>query len=344
MKIAFVGISKDWLKLEKEGYVQKFIQYHLELPWYYSLYNNDVYIFSDGATSERFGFVHLNDSKLFNGFGKFDVVIHWRKWFEEFYQEGTINLINSQDHSYGSEWLTKFSKAKNENKIDGILCFPKWHRDQLESELIIAQKQYGFNAVDVEFIDGVTLGVDTEIYKPKQKNMFDMLWASDPGRGLQKAMELTLQLFQIDKKYKLHICYPDYVSGQINIPNHPAFVVHKNLNNGPELWELFNKCAFLPYTSNFREPSSRAHRQAMAAGCVVLYPEKMGTPSDLIQDGVDGVVAPIEKYKDAILDLSKNTSFEFFSKEARRSALKENWQVQAIRFNNVIGEMINEKK
>lgn len=349
MRIAFVGIEKNWKDLEDKDYTNKFVKYHLELPWYFAEFGgNDVWVVSefDLLTTRRVwtnscwnkplsfpsgGSIRCIRPMEFKLRSEFiDVVVHWRKWFDEFYRDGK-NVINSQDHSYSQEWLNTVRRADEDNKLDGILCFPKWHEENLKREIHFLD--------DKKFISGLTLGVDTEIYCPKRpKNKFDLLWASDPGRGINGVIELIIKLFQRDKRFKLHICWPDYHSGNMNI-SHPAIQFHKNLDNGPALWDLFNTCGFLPYTSTFREPSSRAHRQAMAAGCVVLYPENMGTPSDLITNGVDGIVGgSIDDWVEKIIEYANDDeTYELMSMNARALAFHENWEVQAKRFNEYFG-------
>lgn len=342
MRIAFVGIERNWEDLAKRDYVFQFIKCHLELPYYYSLFGkNEVDIVTDfewGPQTTRDGGLSCLEVILYDIFKErdYDVVVHWRKWIDTCYKSEAVNVINSQDHTYGLGWLKTVEKATEEGKLDGILCFPKWHENNLASELSRLTRA-------PQLLPGVTLGVDTETYHPCEKDPRALLWASDIGRGLQGAIELTLKLFQRDKRFKLHICWPDYTNGGVII-DHPALEFHKNLDNGPELWGLFNKCSFLPYTSTFKEPSSRAHRQAMAAGCIVLYPPNMGTPSDLITCGVDGIVSPVNSWIDTIIEYTEDsTAFALISDNARTYAVSENWEVQAKRFNKLFEGMINDK-
>lgn len=352
MRIAFIGIEKDWLDLERRNYVRQFIQYHLELPYYYAVYGfNSVDIVSDYAWGPVMTFQDASPVEVlrYDEFLKreYDVVIHWRKWFEECHRPEAINVINSQDHSYGREWLQTVESATVDDKLYGILCFPTWHERNIAEECIRMP-------VAPRLLPGVTLGVDTSIYQPSpEKNRHQLLWASDPGRGIQEAYEITMMLFQRDKRFRLHVCWPDYVNLQYDIGGelqsgmikviHPAIVYHDNLDNGPELWNLFNTSGFLPYTSIFKEPSSRAHRQAMAAGCVVLYPPDMGTPSELIQPGVDGIVCDVEHWV-SLIDQYANANeyhYELISNNARTRAVAENWRVQAQRFNKLFEGIIN---
>ncbi|MHA2045893.1 MAG: glycosyltransferase [Candidatus Thorarchaeota archaeon] len=339
MRIAFVGIEKDWKDLYNRGYEGKFVKYHLELPYYYAKYGeNRVTIVTDDpiqAYERQFSNISCIITMTPEDFKKtsheYDVVVHWRKWFEELYKPEAVNVINSQDHSYSGEWLQKVNQATKEEKLYGILCFGGWHRDNLERELTIAPYA-------PKLLTGVTLGVDTETYTPSVKGRRELLWASDIGRGLFNGSFLSVaaELFKRDHGFKAHVCYPDYTDGERFTIGHPAIQLHKNLDNGPELWNLFNTCGFLPYTSTFKEPSSRAHRQAMAAGCVVLYPPDMGTPSGLITDGVNGFVRPVNEWVDIIWELSNNESkFNEISQNARTLALSENWEVQARRFNEL---------
>jgi len=337
MKIAFVSVEKNWKDLENRDYVDKFIKYHLEFPYYYARDGkNYVSIVTDYETKwknfDSGGAVRCISHENFKNIDDVDVVIHFRKWSESCYRKNAINVLVSQDHSYSAEWHRNVQSALKDNKLYAILCFPGWHEQHL--------RDVEFHGLPLKprLISGVTLGVDTETYAPaQQKSHYDLLWASDPGRGFMGAIQLAMRLFQIDKRFKLHFCWPDYVKGDFLLNKHPAIQLHRNLDNGPELWNLFATCGFLPYTSTFPEPSSRAHRQAQAAGCVVLYPPKMGTPSDLIQNGVTGFVEPIDKWVDIIVNLARDEErYNEISKNTREFAISENWEVQAKRFNDLI--------
>lgn len=341
MRIAFVGIEKDWTKLYEKNYDGKFVKYHLELPYYFAKYgNNCVWIITNDPLKiyerqfSNTSFIMTEDYKYFAK-RDFDVVVHWRKWLEDCYKPGAINVINSQDHSYSHEWKHKVSEATKNKRLHGITCFPGWHENNIRSEM-----SDGYECP--KLISGLTLGVDTEVYKPVSKDRYSLLWASDPGRGVNGAIELAIKLFIRDNRYKLHLCWPDYADMGA-VPNHPAIEVHKNLDNGQELWDLFNKCAFLPYTSTFKEPSSRAHRQAMSSGCVVLYPENMGTPSELITDGVNGIVGgSIDDWVEKIIELNNDwEKYQALSMNARSLAESENWKVQTKRFNEYFQGVIN---
>ncbi len=341
MKIAFVGVKRKYKELDP-SYVKSFNRFHLELPYYYARDGKNSVVITtvdhedEGIVFEDFGTLRCElEENFVKSTEKFDVVIHWRKWFPEFYRPEAINVINCQDHSFLDEWKKSVSEAFLKKKLYGILCFPEWHKKNLHREL------YGM-VDESRLIDGLTLGVDTDIYKPSEdKNPYEMLWASDPGRGLNKALELTHKLFSKDKRFRLNICRPDYSSG--DAISHPAFVSHGNIDNGPKLWELFAKCGILPYTSTFMEPSSRAHRQAMAAGCLVLYPPGMGTPSDLIQNAYTGITMPEAEWPDIILRMARSDTWRIVGKFAREYAISENWSVQANRFNKRFKTIVEEK-
>ncbi len=331
MRVAFVGIRKDWRTLEERAYVGSFVQYHLELPWYFATHRNEVDVVSedvpDGTSYRVKENVEVISEAAYER-RSYDVVVHWRKWFERLYKSDAQNVINSQDHSYGEKWLLDVFRATAEGKLHEVLCFPTWHERQLHDELSVLP-------VRPALTSGLTLGVDTEIYHPEEKDPFMLLWASDPGRGLHGALSLHHDLYRVDQRFTLHVCWPDYA--QFSIPKHGSgVVVHENLQNGPELWNLFNYAGFLPYTSTFKEPSSRAHRQAQAAGCVVLYPHNMGSPSHLITSGIDGYVQDLLEWDRLMLDIVADPNFRAFeeiSKGARALAVRENWEVQAKRFN-----------
>ncbi len=320
-----------------------FVKFHLELPYYFARDGeNEVTVTTVDLDHEDLFFSSLNDvseptinlvsETIFKlRQEEYDVVVHWRKWFPELYVPGAINLINCQDHSFGQEWKSDVSRAMDEGKLEGILCFPTWHKRNLHDETGISLDR---------LYDGVTLGVDTEIYKPAEnKDPYQLLWASDPGRGLIQCAALFGRLFQADKRFRLHICYPDYAERGMLPYTHPAMKVHRNLSNGHELWNLFNTCGVLPYTSSFKEPSSRAHRQAQAAGSMVVYPPEMGSPSELINDDVDGIVEPIDGWVDLIRERIKSGDWQRIGRNARAMAEREKWSVQADRFNKLIAQI-----
>ncbi len=139
----------------------------------------------------------------------------------------------------------------------------------------------------------------------------------------------------------MHVCWPDYVKGSYDL-QHPAIQVHRNLENGKTLWNLFSVCGIVPYTCTFKEPSSRTHRQGQAAGCVVFFPPAMGTPSEIIEDGETGFTYPIEYWEEKILTMTDD-EFRKVSEGARRLAVSESWQVQAKRFNEMFSRIIDAK-
>lgn len=333
MKIAFVGVKRKFQDIP-ESYRREFVKFHLELPYYFARDgNNEVTITTiDHDYTDLFDgepLLHLaKENSLAHHHDRYDVVIHWRKFFPELYRPEAVNLVNCQDHSFSSEWKKDVTQAMAEGKLEGILCFPTWHKRNLHEETGISLDR---------LYDGVTLGVDTDIYKPAEnKDPYQMLWASDPGRGLGHAILVAHKLFQRDRRFRLNICYPDYASALAIPTGHPCVKVHRSLSNGPELWNLFNTCGILPYTSCFKEPSSRAHRQAQAAGSMVVYPPGMGSPSELIDDDVDGIVAPVDDWVDLIIDSVKSGDWQRLGRNARAMAEREKWSVQADRFNRLI--------
>lgn len=343
MRVAFVGVKRKYQELPPE-YRDAFNQYHLELPYYYARHGqNHVTITTVDHDSPpiRFArdysdFLECQTEETYKKEGRrYDVVIHWRKWFPELYKEGAINLLNCQDHSFSPEWKDGVRQAMNAGQLHGILCFPTWHKRNIHEETGIPLDR---------LFDGVTLGVDIEIYKPALvKDPFQMLWASDPGRGLTQAVLLAAELFQRDKRFRLHVCVPDYVKGTIPF-RHPSIVDHGCVLNGPKLWELFNSSGILPYTSCFKEPSSRAHRQAQAAGCLVLYPPGMGTPSELIQHERTGIVEPIGQWVKRIRSYAVHKEHLEIGSQAREFAVTENWNTQAQNFNRLIEKIKGEQK
>lgn len=342
MRIAFVGIKREYQKLDV-GYKNSFDNYHIELPWYYAKFGgNDVTTTTVDTEGEEIiefpetgGILRrINEKDFIISNIKFDVVVHWRKWFEELRKDNAINVLNCQDHSFSYEWKDVVKNAFLTKKLYGILCFPYWHENNIKQEL-----SSNLSNKEVRTISGLTLGVDTEIYKPSvQKDPRMMLWASDPGRGIDGVLKLTNELWKRDRRYKLIVTYPDYVKQRVSI-SHPAIKVMHGLRNGKELWNLFNTAGIIPYTSTFMEPSSRCHRQGQAAGCMVLYPPNMGTPSDLIQDGKTGFVKDISHWANLIEESIENGVQEIIGRAAREFAITENWEVQAKRFTQYFGRL-----
>lgn len=339
MKIAFVGFRKDWANLEKRGYVPSFVRYHLELPWYYARDGkNDVDVYTDDPCEANYGesfvdgSIHLWDGGDFRP-GEHDVVVHWRKWFEKFRDPDAVNLLNCQDHSFSREWLSDVRRTILKKELRGILCFPTWHRNNLIDEICLD---------DRHIFAGVTLGVDTDVYHPCDKDPYAMLWAADPGRGIQGTIRLALEMFRIDSRYRLHVCYPDY-SPPPPVVKHPAIVWHGNVDNGSSLRKLFNETGILPYTSEFMEPSSRAHRQAMAAGSLVLYPPGKGSPSELIQNDLTGIVSDPGRWSALIDRLVRTGEWKEIGDRARGYAISENWAVQSSRFNDLCEYFLSEE-
>lgn len=336
MNIAFVGVKRDYQQLDP-SYVSSFDRFHLELPWYFAVYGrNNVTITTtnystnwEKVKSDEFDFegalCHLQENLFHLTTKNYDVVVHWRKWFPEFYVPTAVNVIVCQDHSFSDEWKLAVGMATHEGKLHGVLCFPEWHERNLVTEMV------GFGPVQT--LPGMTLGVDPGVYRPsKDKDPYTLLWASDPGRGLRGTLELAAKMWSHDKRYRLRVLYPDYVKGFSPIV-HPAIKWEACVPAGERLFSIFNEAGWLPYTSTFKEPSSRAHRQAMAAGALVLYPPGMGTPSDLLVNGMTGIVSDPNSWTRTILDLAGTKKYDNIVGQARDYAVTESWEVQARRFN-----------
>jgi glycosyltransferase involved in cell wall biosynthesis len=155
---------------------------------------------------------------------------------------------------------------------------------------------------------------------------------------LAGALQVGIALHQRDKRFKLHVCHPDYV--KMNPIQHPAIVWHGNVPNGPELWKLFNETGVLLYTSTFKEPSSRACRQAQAAGSLVCYPPNMGTPSEYIKDGETGIVLRPEVWIPEIIRIVDGPDYDRITKNAVAQARSESWEVQAQRFKETFSKLL----
>lgn len=345
LNIVFVGISRKYKELPAE-YVDSFNKFHLELPYYYSLYGgNKVTITTvDGFKNElktaRNGsgttLQCIPEQEYLESNSDTDLVCHWRKWNEHLYNRNCLNILNCQDHTFDQSWKKSVILAFEQRKLYGILCFEGgWHQQHIYEQL-------SGKIPKERLIEDLTLGVDTQIFCPnwKNKNPYDMLWAGDPGRGLNKTIEIAVKLFNKDKRFKLHICYPDYVK-EINKINHPALIWHGNIPASPKLFDLFNTCGILPYASNFMEPSSRCHRQSQAAGSLVLYPESMGSPSNLIRNGDTGIVANPDTWVDTIYKLVNSGEWMLYGYAAREFAISENWEVKSKKFNAYFDRLVN---
>jgi len=345
MRVAFVGVKRSPSDMPA-GYWPTFVRYHLELPWYYArharidvdLVHPEPIAYSEDFSALGGGSIRCITEASYRDVVKdsYDVVVHWRRWFDELYDPLSRNVLLSQDHSYGDDWKRPVSRAFLDGQLDGILVFPTWHREQLGREMrgVIPESR---------LYEGLTLGVDTEVYHPKAKDPHHLLWASDPGRGLEALINPFLRLWRMDQRFHLTVTYPDYVRPESVTRfqpffSHPGVRHMPGLRNGPLLWDLFNGAGVLPYSSTFLEPSSRCHRQAMAAGSLVLYPPSMGSPSRLIEDGLTGIVADPSVWPEAISRLVSSGQWEDFGHNARSFALTESWAVQAQRFHRFFSE------
>lgn len=346
LRVAFVGMKRPPSDMPA-GYWPTFVRFHLELPYYYARYAPvDV----DLVTTERVQYYEdflgigcgqircITEAEYLETETKYDVVVHWRKWFDDLHDPFARNVILSQDHSYGMEWKQAVISAFQEGHLDGILVFPTWHKERVHDELrpiLPPQRLY----------EGMTLGVDTSVYTPGRKDPFNLLWASDPGRGLDQLITPFLRLWGRDRRFRLTVTYPDYVRPEsvgrfAGFLSHPGVRHLPGVRNGPQLWDLFNDSGVLPYSSTFPEPSSRCHRQAMAAGSLVLYPPNMGTPSRLIEDGLTGIVADPYAWPDIIGDMVSTGRWQEIGQNARNLAVSENWATQAKRFHSFFSKGI----
>ena len=346
LRVAFVGMKRPPSDMPAD-YWETFVRFHLELPYYYARHAPvDV----DLVTTEPVKYYEdflgigcgqircITENEYLNGDAQYDVIVHWRKWFDDLSDPMARNVILSQDHSYGREWLDNVMNAIKNEMLDGILVFPTWHKERVAEEvkgILPVQRLY----------EGMTLGVDTSIYHPGRKDPYHLLWASDPGRGLDQLITPFLRLWGRDRRFHLTVTYPDYVKPE-SIARYAGFLSHPGVRhlpgvrNGNQLWDLFNQSAILPYSSTFPEPSSRCHRQAMAAGSLVLYPPNMGTPSRLIENGMTGIVEDPYAWPDIIGDMVSSGRWEEIGYNAMNLAASENWAVQAKRFHSFFSKGI----
>lgn len=347
MKIAFVGVRRSFQELADRNYLFEFVKYHLETPYYFSaLGKNDVTVvtidYSDGYfLSFLTGGTlrYITERQFETERNEYDVVVHWRSWFPTLSGLRGINLMHTCDHSYPADWIRSTVGAYRDGQLSGLLTHKGWHQRQMNKETGIP--------FDSLFLD-CAQGVDDDVFRPpdddvSKKDPYQMLWASDPGRGLAHSIELALRLYQLDRSFRLHVCWPDYSPRPAYLPNHPAIVIHGALPCRSELFDLFNTTGVFPYTSTFLEPSSRAHRQAQAAGSMVLYPPDMGSPSELIQSPLTGIVAPIQDWVRTIQDRVYDGSWRDIGVAARRFAVSQSWAVQSQNFNNLAARLLAEK-
>jgi glycosyltransferase involved in cell wall biosynthesis len=327
LRVAFVGVERKYNELDP-SYVWAFTHFHLEIPWYFAESGIDIVLttpdYNEPQTSVGHGSLeHVSESvfKFSGGFGVKDAVVHWRKWRDDLSIDGVPNFVHLCDFNYGVSFVETMRSAAQKPCFAGVFAFRGWHKEQIEREMPFLSGRV---------ITDIALGVDPELYRPTQKDRFKMLWASDPGRGLEGVVKLAGDLWKRDRRYKLHVCYPDYVKAPFSL-SHPAIVVHRNLRNGPELGDLFNTSSFVPYTSTFPEPSSRVHTQGQAAGCVVLYPPNVGSPSSMIVDGETGYVRDVTSWADLIQGMDDET-FQRVSRGARDHSLTQRWGVRATQF------------
>lgn len=346
MKIAFVGIGRDFSSVRDEigVSVDDFTHYHLEIPYYYAKYTDDeVTIVTDKMPSEvTDGIVnYCKTSELRDK----DIVVHWRSWQQYAYDacSDAIHLLHTCDHSYSNEWKITVANALRSGALTRIICYETWHVENMMRELSSVIEPSWDNVVTQ-----LTLGVDTMMYRPKEKDEFKLLWASDPGRGLAGCLSVFNSLWKLDRRYVLHILCPDYALGNMLSVVHPSIRIHRFMKNGNELWDMFNTAAFVPYTSVFKEPSSRVHRQAQAAGCCLLYPDDMGSPSRLIIDGRNGYLMDKnfnpDEWAKRINNSRVSGEYKTMGYNSRLFAMSEDWKIQATRFNLMCNDLLSYRR
>jgi hypothetical protein len=346
MRVAFVGIKRSPSDMP-ERYWPTFVRYHLELPFYYSrhapidvdIVHPEPILYSEDFSEQGGGSIRCVTERQFRDHetgADYDVVVHWRRWFNDLCDPTARNVVLSQDHSYDATWIEQVADATRVGLLEGVLVFPTWHKENVARELrgVVSESR---------LYEDLTLGVDTDVYHPMAKDPHHLLWASDPGRGLDALINPFLRLWSKDRRFRLTVTYPDYVKPEAiarfsSFFAHPGVLHLPGLRNGTLLWSLFNGAGILPYSSTFPEPSSRCHRQAMAAGCMVLYPPSMGSPSRLIEDGLTGVVADPYLWPEVIHNAVSTERWKDFGHNARTFALSENWAVQAQRFHRFFSE------
>jgi glycosyltransferase involved in cell wall biosynthesis len=357
MMVAFVGIERPFKELPVP--VDYFVKYHLEIPWYYA--NNgsfDVVITTkdmgpaddDEAiagenpkvdTEMNTSVFIVKEPWLKKSEADVEVVVHWRKWFQWAYdaRPDALHIMHCCDHSFGTDWRRSVGQAIDRDQLRAVMVFYGWHAQNTENEL---DGWCDSRKLRRALVTGLHLGVDTKLYYPKKKDRFRLLWASDPGRGFGQCFQMFQHLKRLDHRYEMDVLYPDYVNG-VTIPSFPGVKAHHYVS-GEKLWDFFRHAAFVPYTSTFPEPSSRVHRQGQSCGSVVLYPEKMGTPSDIIAvEQPCGVLMrqPFnpEAWAREIISINSNDDlYEELTRGARRLALREDWSIQAERFSLFVKE------
>ncbi len=197
-----------------------------------------------------------------------------------------------------------------------------WHRDYVCSVFCI--KHDRLLPLPKDGIHPGNLG-------PFSKKRKTILFASNPARGLKPLVKIFSNLIKKDPEFVLHACVPERARGY-KFKTEPNSLLSRLLrrrdpknsllyNYGAcdnlcyhsylppyqqEHWQLFKMCEYLVYPSTFTEPSSRVVTHARGAGCVILYPPDMGSPSDFLTHNVDAIVTKPEKMIDQILYLEEH--------------------------------------
>ena len=72
----------------------------------------------------------------------------------------------------------------------------------------------------------------------------------------------------------------------------------------------------------------------------MLYPPRMGSPSELIESGRTGIVADPGLWGDLLAGIAGTEEHTRIGQAARALAIAENWAVQAQRFNELFESVL----
>jgi len=323
-----------------DNHILDFLQYQLE-PIYYlhTLGGHDVTIINNNTTASINGFQFYR----FEDFprGSYDLLAFWRK-----ITSSGKNILKKTEYKLSTLYLCDFGYENNKDTYQTIQNFletnpnhylspytektifrwnmsPRfWHRDYICSI---------FDITTDRLLPFPKDGIHPENLGYFQKTPKTVLFASSPSRGLKQLFQIFSILVKKDPKFELHVCVPERAKRFKfeHIPFHkkiwrfkkdkndlasiynfaPCQNLHYHSYMPPytkEHWDLFKKCEYLVYPSVFTEPSSRVTTHARGAGCVILYPPNMGSPSDFLTHQVDAIIASPKKMVEEILYLEKH--------------------------------------
>lgn len=124
-----------------------------------------------------------------------------------------------------------------------------------------------------------------------ERDSHKIIFASHPGKGLQRVEEIVRKLREHDSRFQLDVygsrrLWDDQTTEETSLPPEP-WVSQKGLIGQPELIRRMQGCGFMLHLTDYPDLQSLVIQQAKKAGVITIASD-VGGNSELIEDGHDG--------------------------------------------------------